>query len=128
MMLGQAVVPQFERAKKRSVSSRHQSRPGRNVPSIFWRGLGEANVLLLGAAERPNLIALDGLGSHVANRRIMEGSARIPALVSSLETVLIETLVTRETDRNSPHRASSGFVRGFLEAICSRREYLNFYT
>ena len=94
--------------------------PRPHVASGFRGGFGELDVLLLGVAERPDFVALNALGGDVANRCVMEGRASLPASISSLETVLIETPVIRETERmDDPRKAWRGFERGFPGAICS---------
>jgi hypothetical protein len=73
--------------------------PSPNVASRLLGALGELNVLLLGVAERPNFVALRGLGGHIADHCVVEGRASVAASIRSFETVLMETLVIRETER-----------------------------
>ena len=50
-------------------------RPRPHVASAFRSGLGELDVLILGVAERPNLVALDSFGGDVADLLVMKGRA-----------------------------------------------------
>jgi hypothetical protein len=84
--------------------------PRPDVASAFRGSLGEFNVLLLGVAE-------DQISSHwtalkVTPRTVLSWKAAqaSPASTSSLETVLIETPVIRETERMDDPSQSIGRI------------------
>jgi len=69
------------------------------VISSLRGGLGELDVLLLRVAERPDFIALDSLAGTLRTVASWKAAQAIPASISSLDTVLIETAAIREIDR-----------------------------
>ena len=74
------IVHEFMRGLARTVpyligqdqlASALNCRPRPHVARTTRGGLGARDVLLLGVAESPNLVALDALGGHIAHRLIV---------------------------------------------------------
>ena len=93
--------------------------PRPRVASAIDRLLHGRDVLLLRVGERPDFVALNALGLHVADFASWRSAQNLPASTSSLETVLIDTSATREIDRmddpsQSMERIWTRFARGSL--------------
>ena len=58
--------------------------PGPHVAGPFRRGLRGRDVLLLGVAERPNLVALDAARLHIVHRFVVNREAGFPRLDEQL--------------------------------------------
>jgi hypothetical protein len=77
--------------------------------------LGEFDVLLLGVAERPNLVTLDPNRRHLADHRIMEGRASRTSLNEKLGN-----RIDRNAD-NRPYRRSLANHREDLDTRTQRK-------